>query len=354
VAADRVLTPRELNRAVLARQLLLERADLPLPKALERIGGIQAQYAPSMYIGLWTRLRGFARADLTRALEQRAVVQATLMRITIHLVSRADYWPIARATRDARRRQWLRASPAAQGLTEDDLVAAAGVLRARLAAEPGSALWRKDVEALLGKGTATGVGLWLDLVRAPPAGTWDRRRADRWADAAAWAGPPPAAATAQAGTALLVRRYLAAFGPAARPEIANWAGLTVGAITPALDALKLRRFRAPDGTELVDLPRAPLPDPATPAPVRFLPTYDATLLGHARRALILPEEHRARIFNTKMPQSIGTFLVDGQVAGTWRLDGERVVPEPFGRLDAATRREVHDEADRLTDFHRTG
>jgi hypothetical protein len=354
VAADRVLTPRELNRAVLARQLLLERADLPLPKALERIGGIQAQYAPSMYIGLWTRLRGFARADLTHALEQRAVVQATLMRITIHLVSRADYWPIARATRDARRRQWLRASPAAKGLTEDDLVAAAGVLRERLAAEPGHALWRKDVEALLGKGVATGVGLWLDLVRAPPAGTWDRRRADLWADAAAWAAPPPAAATAEAGTALLVRRYLAAFGPAGRAEIANWAGLTVGAIAPTLDALTLRRFRAEDGTELVDLPRAPLPDPATPAPVRFLPTYDATLLGHARRALILPEEHRPRIFNTKMPQSIGTFLVDGRVAGTWRLDGARVVAEPFGRLDAATRRDVDEEAARLTDFHRPG
>jgi hypothetical protein len=197
------------------------------------------------------------------------------------------------------------------------------------------------------------VGLWLDLVRAPPAGTWDRRRADLWADATAWAGPPPAAAgTAAAGTALLARRYLTAFGPAAPAEIANWAGLPASAITAALDALKLRRFRAQDGTALVDLPRAPLPDPATPAPVRFLPTFDATLLAHARRALILPEEHRARIFNTKMPQSVGTFLVDGQVAGTWRLDGGRVAPEPFGRLDAATRREVFDEAERLTGLHR--
>jgi hypothetical protein len=140
VAADRVLTPRALNRAVLARQLLLERADLPLPKALERIGGIQAQYAPSMYIGLWTRLRGFARADLTHALEQGAVVQATLMRVTIHLVSRADYWPMALAVREARRRLWLRASPAARGLGEDDLAAAAALLRERLATEPGRAL----------------------------------------------------------------------------------------------------------------------------------------------------------------------------------------------------------------------
>jgi hypothetical protein len=352
VAAERVLTQRELNRAVLARQLLLERAAVPLPKALERIGGIQAQYAPSMYIGLWTRLQGFEREDLTGALEHRKVVQATLMRVTIHLVSRADYWPIALAVREARRRLWLRASPSARALGEDDLVAAARTLRDRLADEPAHALWRKDVEGLLGKGAANGVGLWLDLVRAPPGGTWERRRADLWGDAAAVLGGPPAAATPEAGTVLLVRRYLTAFGPASRPEIANWAGLTAGAIAPALEALTLRRFVAQDGTELLDLPRAPLPDPETPAPVRFLPTYDATLLAHARRALILPEEHRTKIFNSKMPQSVGTFLVDGQVAGTWKLVDGHVEPEPFARLDAADRRAVDAEAERLTAFCR--
>jgi hypothetical protein len=352
VAAERVLTQRDLNRAVLARQLLLERAALPLPDALERIGGIQAQYAPSMYIGLWTRVQDFARDDLTRALNEGSVAQATLMRITIHLVSRGDYWPIARAVGAARRRQWLRASPAAKGLGEDELANAAGTLKARLAAEPEHALWRKDVEDLLGKGAAGGVGLWLDLVRAPPSGTWERRRADRWGDAEAWLGAAPAAATPEAGTALLVRRYLAAFGPATPAEIANWAGLTTGALAAALEGLTQRRFVAPDGAELLDLPGAPLPDPETPAPVRFLPTYDATLLAHARRALILPEEHRTRIFHTKLPQSVGTFLVDGQVAGTWRLVDGHVRPEPFARLDAADRRAVDGEAERLTAFHR--
>jgi hypothetical protein len=112
-----------------------------------------------------------------------------------------------------------------------------------------------------------------------------------------------------------------------------------------------RRFRTEDGTQLVDLPRAPLPDPDTPAPVRFLPTWDASLLVHARLCGILPEEHRPRIFNTKMPQSIGTFLVDGAVAGTWRFDGDRIRTEPFAKLDAATRRELAGEAERLAEFH---
>jgi hypothetical protein len=116
--------------------------------------------------------------------------------------------------------------------------------------------------------------------------------------------------------------------------------------------MRLRRFRGEDGAELVDLPRAPLPDAETPAPVRFLPTWDATLLVHARRMGILSEEHRLRLFNTKAPQSFATFLVDGVVAGTWRWDGERIVLKPFGRLGRATRRELDAEAERLAELYR--
>jgi hypothetical protein len=115
--------------------------------------------------------------------------------------------------------------------------------------------------------------------------------------------------------------------------------------------MTLRRFRDEQGAQLLDVPRAPLPGPDTPAPVRFLPTWDAVLLVHARRTGVLPEEYRPRVFSTKTPQSVGTFLVDGAVAGTWRLDDGRVRWEPFSRLDAATRSEVGDEADRLTEFH---
>jgi Winged helix DNA-binding domain len=345
-AAARVLTQRQLNRALLARQMLLERARTPIGRTLERMGGLQAQYAPSMYIGLWSRMDGFERDALTSALERRTVVQATLMRATIHLVSRADYWPFELGVKRARA-EWSRrvaswdASPA-------KLRAAAAKLRRAL---DGGSLQRKEIEELLGKETARIVGMELDLVRVPPAGTWERRRADLYAAAEDWLGPPPDGLTEEGGIALLVRRYLGAFGPSTRVEVADWAGLPLALVEPDVERLATRRFRAEDGAELVDLPRGPLPEPDTPAPVRFLPTWDAALLAHARRSGILHEEHRPRIFNTKMPQSIGTFLVDGSVAGTWKLDGGRIRTEPFTKLDLATRRELDDEAERLAGFH---
>jgi hypothetical protein len=334
----RTLTERELNRALLARQLLLERGRMSLPKALERIGGIQAQYAPSMYIGLWSRVEGFTRDALTRALERRSVIQATLMRHTIHLVSRADYWPLALAVRDARRASWSRAmrdAPSPQAM--------AGAARTLRAAMNGT-IARKEIEALLGRPRASGVGLWIDLVRVPPSGTWERRRADLYAAAEDWVGPPPDADNAAEH---LVRRYLRGFGPAAEKDVVSFTGLALTEVRAILDRLELRRF----GDGLVDLPRAPLPDPETPAPPRFLPTWDATLLVHARRTGILPEEHRPKIFGIKTPQSFPTFLVDGQVAGTWKFDGGRIRLSPFGKLDAVDRRALNEEADRLAELH---
>jgi hypothetical protein len=342
--AEAVLTQRALNRALLARQLLLERASLPLPAALEAIGGLQAQYAPSMYVGLWSRLAGLERPALTAALQERAVIQATLMRSTIHLVSRADFWPLALATRAARREQWLRTRP--EPVTEAAIAEAARTLRAALGA---GTLRRRDVEALLGKALAQGVGLWLDLVRVPPSGTWERRRADLYATAEEWVGPP-AVAPAQAEE-LLVRRYLGGFGPATRADLASWSGLAPTALAPVLARLDLRTFRDARGAELIDVPGAPLPDPETPAPVRFLPTWDATLLVHARRTGLLPEEHRPRIFTTRNPHSVAVFLVDGAVAGGWRHDGGAIRLDPFVALDRATRRSLADEAGRLAAFH---
>jgi winged helix DNA-binding protein len=342
----RTLTNRELNRALLARQLLLERAKTPLPRALERVGGLQAQYAPSMYIGLWSRLEGFERDDLTRALERRTVAQGTLMRSTIHLTSARDYWPFALAILPGRREGWLRTHRGAPSARE--MAALARRLRARLADGP---LRRAEIDKLLGKGSAVtnGVGLWLELVRVPPSGTWERRRADLYAAAEDWLGPPEV--TPQQGTELVVRRYLGGFGPASRSEIADWAGLRPNEIAPALERLRLRRFRAEDGDELLDLPRAPLPDPDTPAPARFLPVWDATLLVHARRTGILPERYRPAVFNTRTPHSVNTFLVDGEVAGTWRYEGGRVRLEPFGRLTPSARRELRVEAKRLAALH---
>ena len=341
----RTLSTGELNRALLARQMLLERRAAGLPKALERMGGLQAQYAPSMYVGLWTRVRDLDRAAVTRALEQRRVVQATLMRATIHLVSRADYWPLELAVRDARRDWAMRAMTAAPSARR--MRAAATRARALLADGP---LSRAELETELGKAEFRLLGMWLDLVRVPPSGTWERRRADLLGLAEWWAGPPPAGCDAAAGTVLLVRRYLAAFGPSTRHEVADFGGLSLERVDAALGALELRTFSAEDGAELVDLPRAPLPPADTPAPVRFLPTWDATLLVHARRTQILPERHRKRIFNTKMPQSVGTFLVDGAVAGAWRPRDGWIDIEPFEHLTRARRREVDAEAERLLGF----
>jgi winged helix DNA-binding protein len=336
----RTLTRRELNRALLARQLLLERAPLALPEALERVGGIQAQYAPSMYFGLWSRVEGFEPAALTAALEAREVVQGTLMRVTIHLVSPRDYWPLAVAVREARRALWLRAwkEPGA-----DEMAAAARTLAAAL---DGGALPRKEVEALIGKPAARGIHLWLDIVRVPPSGTWERRRADLFGAAAAWlpaAGEPAPDAAADH----LVRRYLEAFGPASRKDVQSFTGLNLTALEPVLERVAGARYLDEDGGELVDVAGAPLPSADTPAPVRLLPTWDATLLVHARRTGLLPERFRPLIFHTKNPQSTPTFLVDGEVAGTWRLDGGGFRAEPFEPLADATMRELRAEGERL-------
>ena len=341
-----MLTQRELNRALLARQLLLERSRLPVARALERVAGLQAQYAPSAYVGLWSRLENFRRDDLTTALERRTVVQGTLMRVTIHLVSARDYPLFAAGVRDGRREQWLKAH---RGRTDPRLVeATARGARALLLDGPRR---RDELIELLGCDTTTwnGVGMWIDLVRAPPSGTWDQRRADLVAAADEWLGP--ASAPPEQGLEHLVRRYLGAFGPARPKDIADWAGLPVSTISATLERLPLRRFGDEEGRELVDVTRGPLPEPDTPAPVRFLPTWDATLLVHARRTGVLPEAYRPRVFTTRTPHSVSTFLVDGAVAGTWRHERGRIVVEPFARLSRETRRELDEEAERLAAFH---
>jgi hypothetical protein len=361
-AKSRVLSDLQLNRALLARQLLLKRVRMPLPRALDSVAGLQAQYAPSMYIGLWSRVEGFERSALTTALESRRVVQGTLMRATIHLVSAADYWPFATAVREVRRSWWL-ASRRGQ-VTDREMVAAAAHLQKRLSQGP---LRRKDIDAAVGRELAAGVGYWLDMVRIPPSGTWERRRADVYALASSWlpageaAGQGAAAhhtaahhtaAEPAAAAEHLVRRYLGGFGPATAREVADWAGLPVGRVLPALQRLELRHFEAEDGQHLFDLPRAPLPDANTTAPVRFLPVWEALLLVHARRKRVVAEEHRPILFTSKNPHSVNTFLVDGKVAGTWRCDAGELAVEPFAPLQPAEEREVAQEAERLAAFHR--
>ena len=178
-----VLTQRRLDRALLARQLLLERSSLSIPDALAQVGGLQTQYAPSGYVGLWTRLAGFRRDDLTRALEDRSVVQATLMRSTIHLVARSDFWPMAVGVRRARREWAARLPDGVLGTNTSE--AHAATLRTALEGGPRSVAELGDMAT----GFVGNVGLWVDLIRVPPGGTWQRRRADVLALADQWVGP---------------------------------------------------------------------------------------------------------------------------------------------------------------------
>jgi hypothetical protein len=350
--SERVLSARELNRALLARQLLLERSSLSVPRLLQQIGGIQAQYAPSSYVRLWTNLRRFKMADLDRLLEQRKVVQGTLMRSTIHLVSAADYWPIAAGIGPSRQEWWHRT------FGKEFTRAQINRIAAKLDKELAGRVWpRKELDEQMRSHSATvWSGAWVALIRVPPSGTWKRRRADLFQRAAEWIGP--STATEDEGLRLLLRRYLGGFGPARLADAANWAGVDLAKMTAAAELMTLRTFRDEDGRELVDLRRAPLPDPSTTAPIRFLPTWDATLLVHCRRARILPEEYRPFVFSIKVPHSVGTILVDGAVAGSWRAEasgGKAVLRYTvFERIPAAAERDLREEAAGLVRFVEPG
>jgi hypothetical protein len=350
---ERVLTQRELNRAVLARQLLLKRARLPLTEALERVAGLQAQYAPSSYVRLWSSLEGFWREDLTRALEHRQVVQGTLMRSTIHLVSARDYWPFAEAIRRDQRDWWDRTHRRFVG--EVDMKRADRLVAKALADGPRRRDELLEVVRPLAPERATFVwqGVGLDLVRVPPSGTWERRRADLYATADSWIGK--ACVREPDAHDHVLRRYLGAFGPSRLADAAKWAGVNVKTLRPSTERVRLRRFRDEEGKELLDLAETPLPPAETRAPVRFLPTWDSTLLVHVRRTLILPEEYRPLLFTTKNPQSLATFLVDGSVAGSWRVDraNDRATLElsPFAPLPRRVAAELRAEGEALVRFH---
>ena len=343
------LSTRRLNRTLLARQLLLGRARLPIGRALERVGGLQAQYAPSPYVRLWSMLDGFSRDDLTRALERRRAVQGTLMRSTIHIVSPRDYWRFEAGIGPSRREWWLRTWGRHEPAANLDFVA-----RELEGALAGRTWQRKEIDALLPEKSSTvWSGISIPLVRVPPSGTWERRRADLFRLAEEWL--PRERATEDEGLEHLLRRYLAAFGPSTLADAATWAGVARASILPVAERMRLRTLRDEDGKELVDLARAPLLPEDAAAPVRFLGHWDAVLLVHARRAQILPERFRGLVFSTKAPQSMATFIVDGAVAGSWRVERDAKKAtlrlDPFERLPRAARDELREEGERLVRFH---
>jgi hypothetical protein len=334
----RSFTLRELNRATLARQLLLDRARISPAKAVERLCAVQAQSVQDAYLGLWSRLEGFTREQLTSALERRRVVRATLFRTTLHLVAASDH--AAFATLNHRR--WR------EGLQRDGIPVDGVAVRFKRLAGRGTFTYN-DLSGLapeLGERPFR-VRCVIPLVHVPPAGTWGHTRV-RLTTAERWLGRT-AVPQAEAA-AVVVRRYLDAFGPASRQDLLAFSGLRAADIAPGLELLegRLRRFTDEQGRELFDLPRAPRPPADTPAPVRLLPRWDALLLSHADRTRVLPADYRGAVITGGWVHS--TLLVDGMVAGVWRFEDGKVKTDPFAPLPRGVRRELDDEARRLAAF----
>jgi hypothetical protein len=331
-----LLSQRALNRATLARQLLLERADRTAAEALEHLVGLQAQAPRAPFVGLWTRLVEFRPDELSALVESHHAVRASLMRGTVHLVTARDCLSLRALLRPVIERAHYNGPfrKHVEGVDIPALVNAGRVLlneRARTRAELGRLLAEKwpgrDPDSL-----AHTVGYLVPQVQIPPRGTWTGGGAVRWATNETWLGKE---STDDLTVDELLLRYLGAFGPATVMDAQAWCGLTrLGEVAERLEP-RLRRFRDADGRELLDLPDAPRPDPDTPAPPRFLPEYDNLLLSHADRARVVPEGQIVPLY----PGHGGTrgeVLVDGRWAANWaisRAHGTATLRvEPFGRL----------------------
>lgn len=339
--AERVLTLRELNRATLARQLLLERKRLSPTAVIERLVGMQAQWPSAPYVGIWTRTTTFKRHALERELRSAKVVKATVMRQTLHLVTRRDY-ALLRAAQSETNFPWETSvakslAPSVRALADGGPVTTPEAL-AHLEREHG-------LTGMNARRAWRAARIRAHLLHHHETALWDARPEGRFV-----AHEEPEEHDPTGARAEILRRYLAAFGPASRRDIVAWSMMHVPEILRALDRLEpLRRFRDEHGRELLDVPRAPLPDPDTPASVRLLPKWDNVLLAHADRTRVLPERYRKTVIrmNGDVAQ---TFLVDGFVAGTWRAENGRVAIEPFAPLSRSVRREVDEEAARLEAF----
>lgn len=347
-----LLTRRALNRALLDRQMLLRRHDLKALAAIEHLVGMQSQAPLSAYVGLWTRLQGFRHEDLAGLLTDRAAVRIALMRGTIHLVS-ADDCLALRPVLQPLLTRLLRTSYGRrlEGVDLDEVARAARALmeeRPLSFAELGELLGERWPD---GPALAQAVRALVPLVQVPPRGLWGASGQARHVPAESWLGRP----LADGSAADTVLRYLAAFGPASVKDMQAWSGLT--GLRAVVKGLDLVTYRDENGVELFDLPGAPLPDPDTEAPVRFVTDFDNLLLSHADRARVMTEEHRARVFSVNGIIS-ATILVDGFVAGVWRIrrqGGTAVLEiEAFEALTAASRAALAEEGERLLDFAADG
>ncbi|MGW3995547.1 winged helix DNA-binding domain-containing protein [Amycolatopsis sp. NPDC004772] len=346
-----VLDARTLNRATLARQLLLERAGLPVFDAVAHLGGLQAQEPQEPFTGLWSRLRGFDPAALDALLTGRRVVRTHLMRRTVHLLTADDVlaW---RSRFDTMLRQRVVTTYRSE-LAGVDFAELAAAGRAVLAdGEPRS--MGELARAVAGRWPDPGprplgellVAALIPSAQLPPRGLWRIKAGVRNLPLSAWLGRDADPLDPDDGVGrTLVRRYLAAYGPAATADLRAWSGLT--GLPGAVKAVReeLVAFRDERGRELLDLPEAPRPDPGTPAPVRFLPAFDNAILGYDDRTRIIDDAHRGLSVAGER-----VVLVDGRVSATWTVTGGAVVVHPLRPLTKTERGEVTAEGSAVAAF----
>ncbi|REF00180.1 winged helix DNA-binding domain-containing protein [Thermomonospora umbrina] len=352
-----VLDRRAVNRATLARQMLLGRVASPVTDVLERLVGLQAQTPHSWYVGLWNRVAGFTPGQAADLLTGREAVRMALMRSTIHLVTARDaLWlrplvqpVIERSTKGAFGGHWV-------GLDRDEVTAVGRSLVEERPLTP-SRLGALLAEHGLGAGwgerdpaaLAQAVRAWVPLVQVPPRGVWGTSGPIAHTSAEAWLGRPPADDPPLED---LVLRYLAAFGPATVKDVQTWSGLTrLREVTDRLGS-RLVTFRDEEGRELLDLPDAPRPGPDVPATARFMYDFDNLFLSHADRGRVVTDVCRAQDFGRNIQPSL--LLVDGFTEGAWKIvrsgDTAALVVKPFRRLTGAEHDDVADEGARLLEF----
>lgn len=347
-AEGTLLSTRQLNRALLARQMLLERVETPVVDLVEHLVGMQAQNPLDPYYALWSRIAEFRQEDLARLIQERRAVRMLLMRATVHLVTARDALTIRPVVQPVMDAVLGGGTDNARNLTGVDLAALAALGRALLEEQPRmmAALrphlaerWPEHNPEYL----ARGVHFRLPLVQIPPRGVWGRSSRVICTTAEAWLGQPLETDTAP--DAILLR-YLAAFGPATVADMRTWSRLT--GLREVVERLRphLVTYRDERGRELFDLPGAPLPHADTPAPVRFLPEFDNVLLSHDDRRRVIADEHRNR---PRIGQC--SVLVDGYYRGAWKLTRVRgtavLTVQPFERLTATERADLEAEGARL-------
>ncbi|MBP6823123.1 MAG: AlkZ family DNA glycosylase [Acidobacteria bacterium] len=350
-----ILNLRELNRATLARQMLLERESLPVPAAIERLAGMQAQLASAPFVGLWTRLKNFTREDLAAAIEARTVVKATMMRATLHLSSAEDYLrfrttlqPVLSGAGEAIAKQ------RGSDFDRDKLLAQA---RKFIAEKPRTFAEISEWLAQLMPDQDVGalrytVRTHLPLVQVPISGGWSYPGKPEFTLAESWIGSK---ISVKDDLLELARRYLAAFGPASVNDMQTWSGLKLPVLKEIFEKLKpeLQTYRDEAKRELFDLGGTSLPDENTPAPIRFLPEFDNLLLSHNKRHRIVADEHRSRVYLPAL-RVAATILIDGFVGGVWKVEKTKTAAtlmiEPFDKLAKKDRATLIEEGELLVRF----